>query len=181
MAKSLSVQEQATAIGLNLRTLQRYRAAGLPKARPGEGARAWGKRAEDWLAANRQRTGPKPAPPTGTEADDFRLWDTRFRKARAIEKTMAIEQLRGKLHSIEDCEREQALRLLELRSVLMALPTKMAARLMHAESPEFIRATIEEEIRQALEQLTREGSQVLPPTNGHPVEPVDRDDDDDDA
>lgn len=150
----MSLTEQlAEALGVQPESVRRYRKQGLEDPRPGETIPQWLARAQEWRRANRKKTGPKPE--LGERDTEQAKWDVRYRKARALEKEHIVSLLAGKVHSVDLCERAQVQRLLELRNRLTMLPDKMAAVLVNVGDPEFIRRTVEDALRRALEDLGR--------------------------
>lgn len=151
-------QQLAKALDIAVRTLCRHFAAGLPRPGPRQDLGEWIAQARTWIIEQRRKPGPKPVTPalTGTIGDEKPQWEVRYRRARALEKEMAVAVLERRLHSREECEAEQVRRVLELRGRLQTIPDKLAFRLLHVTDAEVVRRAISDELRLALEELTRE-------------------------
>lgn len=148
-------QQLADALGLAVRTVQREKGRGLPLPAAGEHLASWAARARAWRAAHKQRTGPKVDPAAAGDQVGLAHWNLRYRQARALRETLALQRERGEVHSKADCEREQVQRLLELRAFFVQLPDRLARRLFQAPSPEAIKVEVEAELRHAFEALQR--------------------------
>lgn len=150
----MSNEKLAAALGVSVRCVERYRKRGLTPPSADESIEAWTQRAQEWRKQTRRRSGPKPAGDDASKAEHAK-WETRYRKARAIEKEHVVALLEGRVHNVQECEERQVQRMLELRNRLTLLPDKMAMVLVNVTDPEFIRSTVAAELRRALEDLAR--------------------------
>ena len=163
-------QELAAALGINVRSLQRYRSRGLELPAEGEAIEAWAPRAKEWIGRARQKTGPKIE--SGTDAEKLRHWDWRYRRARAEREELNLRIARGEVHSKAECEREQTLRFQDLNAAFAMVPDKLARRLYQAPSPEAIKIVVKNEIRLAFDNLVR-GTAAAEPEEQVAVDGVD--------
>ena len=147
--------ELATALGVNVRSLNLYRSRGLDLPAAGESIEAWAKRAKNWIRSSRKKTGPKAAADVpGSDASKWKYWDWRFKRSRALRQELELKKARGKLHSKEECEAEQAERHQAVVMALRMLPDKGARRLYQL-SPEAIKIVLQQELRTACDHLKR--------------------------
>lgn len=169
-----TAQQLADAIGWHNRTLRRRWEEGLPRIDPGEAIESWAKRALSWIETNRRKPGPKPYEKKGTAAklDEAEM---RFRNARARNEELDVAEREGKLHSKEECERDETQRWLEVKAALLQVGATVAPRLLHQTEPQFVQAQIDEEIRLALERFTAEPA-APPPPNAEDAADDDADD-----
>lgn len=137
----------AAALGLHVRTMQRWLQAGLPEPTDGEDLKEWAARANAWRRASRKPRG-RPVEKTPEEQDA----DTRFRLARAIKIELEVAQLKSALHSREECEAEQARRCQELAISLLGLGQSVARR-CYQRTPDAIHQIIDDEVRRRLQVL----------------------------
>src|SRR5688572_11008906 len=152
MAKRFTNALLAGALGVNLRTLQRRFAVGMPKPKGGEQLEAWAERARTWQQENRQRTGPKPFTRIGSDAA-LQDADRRFRLSRAKRNELEIAELEGRLHSKEQCVELQVQQYLEVKAALMQLGPGLAPHLQNKADPEEIASLITEGVLAALRNL----------------------------
>jgi phage terminase Nu1 subunit (DNA packaging protein) len=141
----------AAALGLHVRTMQRWLNAGLPEPTDGEDLKEWATRAHAWRKASRKPRG-RPVEKTPEEQDA----ETRFRLARAIKIEIEVEQLKRTLHSREECEAEQARRCHEVAISLIGVGQSVARR-CYQRTPDVIQQIIDDEVRHRLQVLADGG------------------------
>jgi phage terminase Nu1 subunit (DNA packaging protein) len=141
----------AAALGLHVRTMQRWLNAGLPEPTDGEDLKEWATRAHAWRKASRKPRG-RPVEKTPEEQDA----ETRFRLARAIKIEIEVEQLKRTLHSREECEAEQARRCHEVAISLIGVGQSVARR-CYQRTPDVIQQIIDDEVRRRLQVLADGG------------------------
>lgn len=79
--------------------------------------------------------------------------EARLRKAKADREEMRLKELRGELHRAEDVEAITTDHVLYLRSMLMALPGKLAVDVADMSSPPQVADRIKREVHEILESL----------------------------
>ena len=79
--------------------------------------------------------------------------DARIKKAKAEKAEMEVKELRGELHRAEDVEAITADHVLFLRSMLLALPGRLAVDLAEIDKPMGISERIKIEVHDILRQL----------------------------
>lgn len=79
--------------------------------------------------------------------------EAKLRKAKAEREEMRLKELRGELHRAEDVEAITTDHVLYLRSMLMALPGKLAVDVADMSSPPQVADRIKQEVYSILESL----------------------------
>jgi phage terminase Nu1 subunit (DNA packaging protein) len=143
--------ELAAALGVSARTIPRMRKRGMPAPADGEDLQEWAKRASVWRTENRKPPG-RPVDKTPEEQDA----ETRFRLARAIKIELEVEQIKGRLHSKDECEAAHARRCHEVTISLLGLGQAVARR-CYQRTPDVIQEIIDEEVRRRLLVLSEGG------------------------
>ncbi|MBL9076997.1 MAG: hypothetical protein JNL08_05815 [Planctomycetes bacterium] len=150
-AETVAAQQQLAAeLGVNVRTVQRDRKAGMPRQRRGETIPAWAARVRAWREASRQRPGPKTRTPSDAEAAAM----VRYRLAKAELAEIELARVRGDLHSRQQCDDARVRQCAEISGALRMLPDTLARKLYQAPSPDAIKLVVQEELRRALAVLT---------------------------
>lgn len=114
------------------------------------------------VAVSRQAPKPPPAVPPAASGDDRGEADyfaERARRERA-EADMAEQkaaEMAGSLIKVDEVRRRWAAIAGEVRTALLQLPTRLAPILAQRDLP-FIRQTLDDEIRSALEKVTEESA-----------------------
>jgi hypothetical protein len=126
-----------------VRNLHRHLAAGMPEPGKGEGIELWTKRAKEWLEANQKPPGPKGRKKTA-ERDRLEL---RILKAKAGMAELELQQQRGEMLSRAEVEAEQLRQHQAVARAFDRLGDVLARTLYQAPSPDFIKATIDEEVK----------------------------------
>lgn len=134
----------AKALGVNVRTIQRDRAQGLPMPAAGESVASWSRRARKWKRSARKTPGPRPVRPPGrTESEAAVL---RWQEARAERAAMELAKFRAGLHSRCDCEAGIARRVADVQLAFKNLGSTLARLAFQAPSPDAIQAIVNEEV-----------------------------------
>lgn len=115
-----SRQSLAKALRINLRTLQRHLAAGMPKPKDGETVAAWAKRARAW----RRKSGGKGRKRLATAGEK---WLADYRRARAERAAIALDSQLAQLHSRARCDQLEAVRLEDVRGAISGMAEQLAA------------------------------------------------------
>lgn len=146
-------EKLAKALGVVARTIERYRSQGMPLPNDGESLSEWRKRAQNWRRENRRLPGPrKRATTSGGEAKG--LDRIRELKARILEIELA--ELEGRVHSQEDCERDDAKRWGQVMDAIRMAGARVARRCGNQNpSPEQVQEIYDEEVRVAIERMKR--------------------------
>lgn len=144
----------ARALGVNTRTLERYRKRGMPWPAAGQPLEEWAKIATAWRTANRRKPGPRARRPDADGLGGDALEQQRRLRNELLE--LQLKEKRGELHSTKECEALAVRRLQELRNAFAMLPDQLARALYQAPSPDAIKARVEEELRRIFEVLSRE-------------------------
>jgi len=79
--------------------------------------------------------------------------ETRLKQAKAEVAELELEELRGELHRAEDVEAVMTDHILLLRSMIIALPGRLAVDVTHAKTPAEAAEVIKAECYTMLEQL----------------------------
>ena len=148
------VRQLAEILGLHVRTVQRYRDAGMPDRRGREPFKSWAGRVEDWRRETRKKSGPKLTNDQEALATRSATWDGELKRARALRAQLDLAVAQGDFHSVEDCERETVGRIMEVRNALLGWPRKLARRLAN-QSADFIEEQLQAEARDVLESFAR--------------------------
>ncbi|MCC6672173.1 MAG: hypothetical protein IT458_14015 [Planctomycetes bacterium] len=159
MAVVRSLGELAEALEVDVATVYRWRAAGMPQAEGGgfdpEQVAAWNRTRVS--AANRR--GPPALLPSEAVAEaasaEDRRWATEYRKAKALREVMLLQELRGQLIEVDRVEQLLVARALELRKNLLGLGRRLAPVLVGKPIRE-IQATVDDAITGILEHYARE-------------------------
>ena len=89
-----------------------------------------------------------------SENETLRLdGEARMKQAKAVMQELKLKELRGELHSAEDVEAITTDHVLFLRSMLMALPGKLAMDLAAIDSPPEVADRIKQEVYFVLNSL----------------------------
>jgi len=92
---------------------------------------------------------------TAKELEESRLHaEARFKTAKAERAEMELEELRGTLHSAEDVEAVMTDHILLLRSMILALPGRLAVDVCNAATPAEAADVIKNECYAMLNQLS---------------------------
>ncbi|MFO1078860.1 MAG: hypothetical protein U1E73_14150 [Planctomycetota bacterium] len=159
----ITLDRLALRLGVNVRSLVRWRAIGLRLPRQGESFTAWSRYVDAWRLKRRRRPGPARRSGTG-DADMMLL------RLRAEKLTIAIGQLRGELHTRDECDALRDARTAEIVAAFDGLPDRLARRLFGAPSPERIAIDVESELRLCFSVLVgdEDAEEAIPPTPRRP-------------
>lgn len=154
-----TVLELSKALKLSTRTVERELARGMPRPAEGQSLKDWAKDAKKWRADNRGLPGrPKSLAKNVLQrgkADDPL---DRLREANAKRAELALAKEEGRLHSKDECERDDAQRWAQVMNALRMLGPRFARRLGNmdpAPTPDFVQEVYDEEMALAVEALKR--------------------------
>ena len=80
--------------------------------------------------------------------------EVKLKKAKAATAELELNELRGKMHRAEDVEAIMTAHVLQVRSMLMALPGKLAVDLAALTTPAEVASKIRQEVNYVLEHLS---------------------------
>ena len=80
--------------------------------------------------------------------------EVRIKKAKAKTAELELDELQGKMHRAEDVEAIMTAHVLQVRSMLMAMPGKLAVDLASLTTPSEVSSRIRDETNYILEQLS---------------------------
>lgn len=146
----------ATALGVSVTTIERYRARGIPLPAEGEKLASWAKRAQEWRRAQRRLPGPRATKPGDPAKQEKLTGLARVRELTARKLEIEIAEREGKLHSTEQCHNEFIARLQELRNGFAQLPDQLARALYQAPTPDAIKERVEAAVARIFEVLSRD-------------------------
>lgn len=154
MAKKVNKKELAEIIGKNETTITQYQKAGLPiERKAGRGASNTYDTAHviDWLI--------QYSISLHGEDDDGRVYVYDLERARLTHHQANIAKMeeglkKGDLITMQDAINNEVTRVRAMRSLLLALPTKLAPIAMQAQSLSEVKDFLTEEIHYALNELS---------------------------
>src|SRR5437762_13705009 len=140
--------EMAGILGISPTTLDRYVQAGCPFLERGSGRREYKFNSAEvirWVLA-------REASPGRGQTDDSRR---RYTLATAELKEFQLAEKRGSMISVEDVAPIVADELANVRSRLLAIPDRVASKIVGMTDPAAIEAALREEVIAALTELTQ--------------------------
>lgn len=150
----MTSDDLASALGVALRTFERYRKRGMPQLADGQAVDEWVEVAQQWRDANRKKPGPRAVRVSSDAAGGDALERQRELRNKLLELQLA--ERKGELHSTKECEALAVRRLGELRNAFAMLPDQLARALYQAPTPDAIKVRVEEHLRRIFEVLSRE-------------------------
>ena len=150
----MTSDDLASALGVALRTFERYRKRGMPQLADGQAVDEWVEVAQQWRDANRKKPGPRAVRVSSDAAGGDALERQRELRNKLLELQLA--ERKGELHSTKECEAMAVRRLGELRNAFAMLPDQLARALYQAPTPDAIKLRDEEHLRRIFEVLSRE-------------------------
>lgn len=150
----MTSDDLASALGVALRTFERYRKRGMPQLADGQAVDEWVEVAQQWRDANRKKPGPRAVRVSSDAAGGDALERQRELRNKLLELQLA--ERKGELHSTKECEAMAVRRLGELRNAFAMLPDQLARALYQAPTPDAIKVRVEEHLRRIFEVLSRE-------------------------
>ena len=140
--------EMAGILGISPTTLDRYVQAGCPVLEKGSGRREYRFNSAEvirWVLA-------REASPGRGQTDDSRR---RYTLAAAELKEFQLAEKRGSMISVEDVAPIVADELANVRSRLLAIPDRVASKIVGMTDPAAIEAALRDEVIAALSELTQ--------------------------
>ena len=140
--------EMAGILGISPTTLDRYVQAGCPFLERGSGRREYKFNSAEvirWVLA-------REASPGRGQTDDSRR---RYTLATAELKEFQLAEKRGSMISVEDVAPIVADELANVRSRLLAIPDRVASKIVGMTDPAAIEAALRDEVIAALTELTQ--------------------------
>ena len=168
-ARGATRQELADLLGVNLRTLQKRLAVGMPEPAKGEEPAAWAVRANRWLDETRQPVGRRPTPAREErERLELAILEEKLTKLRLDNKWQS-----GDMVSRAEREGEEQETYEGVREMLLELPGRMVRQLCLRREAEAILAA---EVREILAELSAAHQDLCPADDDD--EPADDEPDD---
>ena len=150
----MTSDDLASALGVALRTFERYRKRGMPQLADGQAVDEWVEVAQQWRDANRKKPGPRAVRVSSDAAGGDALERQRELRNKLLELQLADRK--GELHSTKECVAMAVRRLGELRNAFAMLPDQLARAHYQAPTPDGIKVRVEEHLRRIFEVLSRE-------------------------
>jgi phage terminase Nu1 subunit (DNA packaging protein) len=144
-------------LGIQIRSADRYLAQGMPRIGVGRAAR-YGPEAFAWYFAEKLEQSGRNKP--SEDADNLVEAELRRTNADARLKELKADEMEGKLVDIAYVERTQAQINSNVRTRLLALPSKLTPQLVGVNSPPKVKAIIERETNQVCEELVKIAAKV---------------------
>lgn len=139
----------ANALGVGVRTLERYLERGLTRPSEGEVLDGWVTRAKRW-----RRTNKKPPGPQAKRKKLDALEQQRLIKNKLLE--MQLAEKRGELHSSKECEASDARRWAMVMDAIKMAGTRLARRCGNQNpTPETLQIVYDEEVALSIEAMKR--------------------------
>jgi len=147
--------ELAKALGVAVRTIERYRSEGMPLPAASESLADWRKRANAWRRDRRRLPGPRKRNVDGAPGREGGYLEEK-RKLECAKIELELAELRGELHSSKECEAADAKRWAMVLDAIKVAGNRLARRCGNQDpSPEILQQAFEEEVSAMLEAMKR--------------------------
>lgn len=169
----MSIEELSGALGISTKTLRRWAADGCPHQGGGDQPYQFDLAAVVAWSQQNGRTGERGRPALGVSPEDIRngtaglnlrlkRLDADLKRLDAQRKERIERTAMGQLVPVDEVERGRIQRIAIVKTGLLSLPGKLAARLANREAPE-IQAEIEREVIGLLAQFAGEKPPEIQP------------------
>lgn len=151
----LSQAALGRALGLSKAAITKHKLAGMPVDSV-EAAQAW-RAANLNIAHCKSEAGSQPTPPPPADGEDFQAARTRREIAEANLAEMREAELEGKLIRVDAIRAAWSSRMSAARDALLQIPHRLAPVLAAEADTARVSQLLDDELRQALYDLTRDG------------------------